>query len=158
MDGELREVEAQRVAALTRTDPAWRATAEQFRAVDRALDSLPVPHPRRSLAGSIVRAARRRQVAGRILRIAAPLAAAAAIVLAVWAGRATRTPVARPLSAIEQEIAQALPDVDPADRFIVVNLPLFEQYPDVESYRQVRDVADAETLAALAGLEADGGL
>jgi anti-sigma factor RsiW len=157
MDGELGPADAERVAGRVRTDPAWRATHEQFLALDRALDAMPAPRPRRSLTDGIVRAAHRRGLAVRIIRIAAPLAAAAAIVLALLIVRSLETGPRLPrLGAFEQEIARHLGSVAPEDRLIVVNLPMFERYPEVDAYEQVRDVADAETMAALTNLEAAG--
>ena len=148
MDGELDTPAAERVARLVREDPRWRATFEQFRAVDASLAASPPASPAGDLADRITAAAYRRRVWARAARIAAPAAAAAAIVLAVYLGRP------RPLSPVEEEVTQILSDVASEDRFIVQNLTLFEDYEDVERYEQVRDLADADTLAALASLEA----
>jgi len=164
MDGELPSQRAERVAGLVRTDPRWRTACEQFRAVDRALEALTTPRPRRELTDAIVRAARRGQATRRVLRVAAPLAAAAAIVVAVLATRPWRTgrparPTPTPaMSALEKTIAEGLPGVRQEDRYLVLNLPMFEQLPEVETFTDVREVADAETLAALAGMEAAEGM
>ena len=156
MDGELPPDEAAHVAALVQSDPVWKATHREFLAVDEALEQLPPARPRQPLTDRIVRAAtRRRSLAAQVIRIAAPLAAAAAIVLVVWtvwfAGD-NRPPVAPgPIAGMAKAINEHLATVAAEDRLLVAHLRLFE--PDVEAYQAVRDIADADTLAALASLE-----
>ena len=152
IDGELDAADAERVGRLVETDPAWGAVHRQFAALDEALEAMPAPRPRRGLARQIVRAATRRRLARRVIRIAAPLAAAAAVVVAVLALTSTE----RPPGGVEGKIARHLADVAPGDRPLVANLQLFG--PLVDTYTNVRDVADAETLAALASLEAGEGM
>ena len=162
LDGELDGPAAERVARLVREDDAWRTTFEQFRAVDAAVELVGAPEPRRDLTHTILAAvAADRPSAWRAaIRIAGGMAAAAAILLAVYA--ATRDsgdpePADEPViaqTAIEKEIAQALDGVATDDQFIVQNLSLFQDYENVGRYEQVRDLADADTLVELAKLEA----
>jgi len=149
LDGELPAADADRVGGLVASDPAWGAAHRELAALDEALAAMPVPRPSRPLTERIVRAALRRRLAGRVVRIAAPLAAAAAVVIAVLALTTGNPPRPR---GIERTIATHLADVAPADRALVANLGIFA--PEVESFTDVRDVVDADTLAALASLEA----
>lgn len=156
MDGELSGHDAQRVAELVKTDPAWREAFEQFSAVDRLTGLIEPARPRRDLTDQIVRSAtatRRKSRLIRIARIAAPLAAAACIVMAIWVGRPTdQKPITKQQPTIEgiaETVASILKDVPKEDHFIVRNLSLFRNYDEVTQYQQVRDLADAETLSAL---------
>ena len=154
MDGELDASAAERVARLVREDPAWRASHEEFRAVDSALDVCSPVGPRRDLTEQIVQAARRQRLWRRVAAIAAPLAAAAAMVIAVYVARPReQAPPTALMQAVEEEISEALRDVPQEDQLIVRKLTFFENYPEVKRYQQVRDVVDAETLSALAALE-----
>ena len=159
MDGELADADARRVAHLVEMDPAWTRAHRELKALDDALGAMPTPTPQRPLTDRIVHAATRRRARVRIVRIAAPLAAAAAILLAVLAANYLGDGGAGPkrqLSPIEKEINRHLASVAPADRPLVANLQLFGD--DVDAYSTVRDVADADTLAALASLEAGEGM
>ena len=60
------------------------------------------------------------------------------------------------ISVFEKEINKHLAEVAPADRLLVANLQMFSA--EVDDYSAVHDVADADTLAVLAGLEAGEGL
>ena len=156
MDGELSGQDARRVAELVETDPDWRADFEQFRAVGQLTGLLEPARPRRDLTDGIVRSATRRKGRlVRVVRIVAPLAAAACIILAVRLGSPPPKSVTEgpPAVGVEAQIAAILKDVLPEDRFIVRNLPLFRNYDEVSQYQQVRDLADAETLSALAEME-----
>ena len=112
-----------------------------------------------SATDRIVRATtHRRGLAARVIRIAAPVAAAAAILLVaytVWFTDDGQT-TGGPGSDVEIAINKHLPTVASEDRPLVANLRLFG--PDVEAYQAVRDIADADTLAALASLEMKEGL
>lgn len=154
MDGELPAEKSQRVARLVREDPRWQAAHHDFLAVDAALDRLQTPAPGAELTDRIVRAARRRGPAARAARILAPLAAAAAVVIAVWVGSTRPEPV-RP-NALESIIAKALPGVPEKDRLMVEQMPLFQNYGHIVSYEQVRSIVDGPTLSELARLESEG--
>jgi len=153
MDGELADADARRVARLVETDPAWTDAHRELKALDDALEAMPTPAPQRPLTEKIVRAATRRRTRVRFIKFAAPLAAAAAIILAVLAANyfEPKTP-----TGIEGYIHRRLAAVEKADRMLVANLQMFSA--DVDDYSAVRDVADADTLAALASLEAGEGL
>ena len=157
MDGELPADRAAEVARRVVSEPAWRRTYQQLRAVDAALEVWSAPRPPAELAQRICRAGRRLALRQRIVRVLAPLAAAAAIVLAVWA--ISRAPFPQPPVAaggVEGLIAKALRDVPKEDRFLVQNLQLVKNLPEVVSYEQVRGIVDAETLNALVSLEGQG--
>ncbi|MCK4624258.1 MAG: hypothetical protein KAV00_03035 [Phycisphaerae bacterium] len=153
MDGELSGPEAQRVAELVETDPAWREAFGQFSAVDRLAGLIEPVSPRRDLTDRIVRAAtRRKSRLIRVARIAAPLAAAACIIVALQLGGPDQKPVTEaqsPVGGVASIVAAILKDVPAEDQFIVQNLTLFRNYDEVTQYQQVRDLADAETLSAL---------
>jgi anti-sigma factor RsiW len=153
MDGELPPDRQQRAAAMVRERPDWRAAHRDFLAVDAALELLPAPAPSGDLTDRIVRAAHRRRLAARVFRALAPLAAAAAIVVAVYLG-SRPGPVGA--GAVERIVNEALVDVPEQDRLMVWKLPVFQNYSDIVSYQQVRSVIDGETLSALGRLEADG--
>lgn len=150
MDGELASDGSRRVAELVREDPDWQATHRQFLALDAALGRLEAPAAEPDLTDRILAATHRPGVARRLLRALVPLAAAAAIVLAVtiFAGRT------KPPASVQEVIAHALRDVPKDDRLMVEQLGLFQNYRDVVAYEQVRSVIDGETLTALARLEA----
>ena len=153
MDGELTGPEAQHVAELVKTDPAWREAFEQFSAVDRLTGLIEPARPRRDLTDRIVHAANRRKSRLiRIARIAAPLAAAACIVMAIWLGGPEQKSVTKQqptVAGVAKTVASILKDIPAEDHFIVRNLHLFRNYDEVTQYQQVRDLADAETLSAL---------
>jgi ferric-dicitrate binding protein FerR (iron transport regulator) len=163
MDGELTGTDARRVERLVQTDPTWRSACDQLQGVADALDGLATPAAPAELTARILRAARPTPLVVRFLRVAAPLAAAAAIVLGVmlWAPHTDRTDDSRTaanLSPAEKKIAEVvdttLKDVPEKDRFIVANLTLFDNYKQVEAYQEVSAVADDATLKALQNLEA----
>ncbi len=157
MDGELAGTDARRIAELVRADPRWRKSHREFLAVTEALAGMPAPAAGPGLAERIVRRAHRERVTSRIWRVAAPLAAAAAVIVAVtlWNGRPAPTDVSPPVAGtpIEKVINDTLKDIPQDDRFIVANLPLFQNYTQVQEYQEVSALADAETMAALRDLE-----
>jgi hypothetical protein len=169
MDGQLPQERARLVAQRVAALPDWQATYQQFLAVDAALGLLKPACPRGELAGRIVAAARRQRRLRQVVRAGTPVAAAACLVLGLWVawGRlAVRHPgvPAAPqdgtaaLAPVKQDIARTLGDVPEEDRFIVQNLSLFQDYPELTEYQKVRALADAQTLSALAELEARGKL
>ena len=182
LDGELEPSAAGRVERLVATDPDWRATHEQFLAVDAAMKLLPPARPRRDLADRIVSRAFRRRRVVRAVMVAVPLAAAGIIVamLLAWPGKppAREAPVGlatgveevqenalaekpvtqEALAGVELEIERILRDVRPEHRYIVRELSLFENYNEVLDYEQVHEIVDGKTISALAALEAAGKL
>ena len=153
MDGELDAPSAERVAGRVAPDPHWRQTPGEFRAVTAAMGALRPPRPRRDLTEPIVHAALRRRRWVRAAEIAAPLAAAAGIILAVWLAWPGESASPTQPVALEAKIAKILEDVPQAERFIVLNLSFFRHYDDVVAYRQVHPIVDVETLKALEDLE-----
>ncbi len=153
MDGELSGQEARRVAELAETDPEWREAFEQFRAVDRLTGLIEPAGPKRDLTNRIVRSAtRRKSRLIRVARIAAPLAAAACIIIAIRLGGPDQKPVTNQqptVGGMTETVAAILKDIPAEDRFIVRNLRMFRDYEKVTQYQQVGDLADAETLSAL---------
>lgn len=182
LDGELEPSAAERVERLVATDPDWRATHEQFLAVDAAMKLLPPARPRRDLADRIVSRAFRRRRVVRAVVVAAPLAAAGIIVaiLLAWPGKppareappglatgveevqkdalAEKPVTQEALAAVELEIERILRDVRPEYRYIVRELSLFENYNEVLDYEQVHEIVDDKTISALVALEAAGKL
>ena len=80
LDGELTPEEAARIENELAADPRLARELEALRAVDEALESLPAREAPPDLAERVLERARKLR-RGRILRIALPLAAAAAAVL-----------------------------------------------------------------------------
>ena len=183
LDGELEPSAAGRVERMVATDPDWRATHEQFLAVDAAMKLLPPARPRRDLADRIVSRAFRRRRVVRAVAVAVPLAAAAGIIVAIllaWPGKppareapgglatgveevqknalAEKPVTQEALAAVELEIERILRDVRPEHRYIVRELSLFENYNEVLDYEQVHEIVDVKTISALAALEAEGKL
>jgi len=158
MDGELSGPDARRVARLVQTDPDWRSSHEEFQRLDAVLQQWSAPPPPQDLTARILRAVRSERLLGRALRIGAAAVAAAAciaVALVLIRGRPD-TPIRapEPRAAVESQLAGALADIAPEDRFAVENLQMLRELPEVQAYREIRDVADAETLAILAELEA----
>lgn len=90
LDGELDARRAAEVRKLVETGPAWREAHRQMRELDAALDLYAAPPAPSDLAERICRNVRRKSrqpLVIRIVRWAAPLAAAAAILLFVVLSR-----------------------------------------------------------------------
>ncbi len=156
VDGELPDDTARRVERLVVDDPAWREARRQLQAVDEMLDLWRAPAPPADLARRISRQVRlsghRSPVWVRVVRIAAPLAAAAAVLLAVMLTRAPQTSQPEGRNVAVQ--AQPLPKVPAGDSLVADalaadNLDFFQDY-DV--------LSDYETLEALDRLERGGTL
>lgn len=166
MDGELDADQAAQVAGRVQADPAWRTAHDELRRLDAALDELPVPTLRRGLTADILRQARRQQFMGRVIRIVAPAAAAAAVLLAAFLAWPQRpgAPVGGEIVAgrggvgnelIDRIVDDALPDVARGDRDVVHHLNLVMYGPQLDAYGQVRDLADPATLEAIQRLEGE---
>lgn len=157
-DNELAPDRAAEIRRLLQTDALWKEAYLELADVQNAMDSVEAPAAPQGLDARIVQHARR---AGRVsplawvLRIAAPLAAAAAIVLAVLAfwshgnapqpgtpgntgGMVAKNPPHE--SETDKIINQALKNIPEQDRFAVENLDFFKDY-DV--------LSDFDTLQAL---------
>ncbi|MHC4668951.1 MAG: anti-sigma factor family protein [Planctomycetota bacterium] len=82
-DGELSAAEADRLEKELAADPALAARMRELRSLDGALDTLPGHEAPAAFTERVVARVRRGARRGRILRLLAPLAAAAAILVAV---------------------------------------------------------------------------
>jgi len=153
-DGELNEVESQQVAHLIASQAQWAQTYAQLQALDGVLDAYQAPAPTADLAARIIAASRRAQrpLAVRVLRIALPTAAAAAIVLAavlVWpmiSGKheGQNQPVA---SGGTAEKVQAVETLASEQLHFFTNIESIQTLADNES------LLNDDTMAALAKLE-----
>lgn len=160
LDGELDARQSAEVAARVQRDPAWSAAAEEFRRVGTLLEHWQTPPLRRDLTDAIVAKARSRRQLPTWVRLAAPLAAAAAIVLLAVTrvsvepptGTDGNTPVvgasdggdSTPTSDPLMADIERIVNVPDTDRFVVENLDIVRDY-DV--------LKDFETLQAIASLE-----
>lgn len=82
LDGELAPEEEARVRRALQDDPSAAALLERLQAADRALDELPGLEASPGFTARVLAAARHR-ARGRLVRLLAPVAAAAALLLAV---------------------------------------------------------------------------
>jgi len=146
-DGELPPAEAARVERLIADDPAWATALAELQSLDVALDAYECPAMPRELPSRIVAARRaERSVWVRVLRLAAPLAAAAVIVLAMtlagpWRNSHTATP---PLAMTE------------VDDLASSQLLFFSNMDSIQTLADNETLLDVDTLDALAKLEAPG--
>ena len=83
LDGELSAEEAARVEGVLASDPALAAELEALRGLDRALDLLEGRRPPVGFTERVAAAARRGRRRSMLVRLALPLAAAAALMFAV---------------------------------------------------------------------------
>lgn len=142
LDGELPETQARQVAEMIERDPAWAAAANEFSRLDVLLEAWPTPRLAGDLTTSILSATRRKRPHPAWVQWMAPLAAAAAIVVAVTLFRPAPTaPGPKVADSTMQRTLEAVPQ---EDRFVVENLDVFEDYDVLVQY---------ETLEALAALE-----
>ncbi len=154
VDGELPADEASVVAERIAADPTWAAVADELAKLDGLLDAWDAPPLRRDLTEAIVIRTAQRPGMPRWVRLAAPLATAAAVLLLVWAFRSfSGNPeepeiASTPRQTVEQklvgELATVIGDLSEEDRFAVENLDVLENY-DV--------LTDFETLEAIAEIE-----
>jgi len=100
LDGELSAEEAAAVERKLAADATLAAKLEKLRAVDASLDLLP------SIEATFDAAAvmRRRRGAGRVLRLVAPLAAAAALVLALLPRAPDDEPTTEAVFTTEEQV------------------------------------------------------
>lgn len=153
-DGELNEVEARQVMQLIASQAQWAQAYAQLQALDDVLDTYETPSPAADLSARIIAASRQAQRprAVRVLRIALPIAAAAAIALAavlVWptiSGRheSQNLPVA---SGGTGEKVQAVETLASEQLHFFTNIESIQTLADNES------LLNDDTMAALAELE-----
>jgi anti-sigma factor RsiW len=163
LDGELGADRAAEVRRLVRDEPPWQRAHRELTAVDRALECYSVPAPVADLADRILAGVRRSARRRRAFRVAAwvgPIAAAAAVVLIVFAvlNRGERRPagsmIVRTHEVQQKELddSRAYRDVPKAERrdmdeVIIQNLGFFRNYELLEEF---------ETLEAIERLESKG--
>ena len=136
LDGELAPEQAQRVQQLLAQDPAWQEAAGRLKSLDEALGLYDVPACDNGLSERIianVRKAGRVSPAIRIIRWVAPLAAAAAIVLAVLIGNPWQT-------------TKMTPSAGPSlETFTVENLDFFKDYNVLCNYDTLQALDDLDS-------------
>lgn len=150
LDGELSLQEAGRVAARVQSHPAWSAAAREFRQLDQLLDGWQAPALPRDLTGKVLAKARRKPGLPAWVRLMAPLAAAAAIVLIAVAFHAMRpaTPattggagtVAKANPAATDDLARVAQN----DQFLVENLDLFQDYDVLKDFATLKAMDELE--------------
>jgi anti-sigma factor RsiW len=129
-DGELSVEAARRIEELVRSDPDWGKAHREIQAIDSALDACEVPPARADLAGRILRKSHKadRGVLIRLEKWLAPLAAAAAIVLALLLFNRT--------APVSTELTTEVLARDNLDFFqeydVVVNLDTLEAIEELE--------------------------
>jgi anti-sigma factor RsiW len=102
-DGELGPGEVARLEEALRSDPALAAELEQLRALDGALESLPGHEVPADFTARVLAAVRQRR-RGLWMRLGAPLAAAAALALAVFLPRFDRSGAPEELFTTEEHL------------------------------------------------------
>ena len=134
LDDELDRAQRQRTAERIGTDPAWAAALAEQEALAGMLDRWPAPTLRRDLTVGVKARLRRKRRPAIWLRAAAPLAAEAAIVVAVCLFHAL-TPSTTPTGPIalqptpaDAPIDAMIADLPTADRFVVENLDVWADY------------------------------
>lgn len=150
LDGELSLQEADQVAARVQSDPAWSAAAREFRQLDQLLDGWQAPALPRDLTGEVLARARRKPALPAWVRLTAPLAAAAAIVLVAVAFHAMRpaTPAktggAGTVATANLAVTDDLARVVQSDQFLVENLDLFKDYDVLKDFATLKAMDELE--------------
>jgi len=154
LDGELAGQDAGRVERLVREDAAWRAEANAQRRLEAILaeaDELP-PVPadlaERVLA-HVRRQTRRPPMVIRLARRLAPVAAAAAVLIAVMVWRPWSRPGGTDVGPPVAE--KKLPAAE--EEFVAENVDFFRNYEVCDVMASNADVIDMATLEAIDDLE-----
>jgi len=158
LDGELSGPRAEQIAHMVEQDTDWRSAAEEHHRLNDLLDAYTVTPPGGDLSERIIGNVR---VAGarpakiiRFARIAAPLAAAAAVLIAVVLWHGLRQPPNT--SGNQTNVVNAtdpLAGLAEADKFVVKNLDFFQNYALCEVMASNEQILDLETLDAIDRLE-----
>ena len=163
LDGELEAAEASQVEAMIASDAAWAQAARELQSLDNLLGEYTVPAAPVELAGRIIEAARREQPTSqwtiRLVKYLAPVAAAAAVLIAIWHYGVTSNQVssnnpgvAATNSPRANQVANNKSQQE-LDNVIVEHLPFFKQYESAEKVSHNDAVVDDATLQALDQLE-----
>ena len=158
LDGELSGPRAEQIARLLEQNSAWRSAADEHRRLGELLDAYTVSPPGGDLAeriiGNVRAAGARPAKIIRFARIAAPLAAAAAVLIAVvlWQGlrQSPNTPGNQTNGVNATDPLAGLAE---ADKFVVKNLDFFQNYALCEVMANNEQLVDLDTLEAIDRLE-----
>ena len=158
LDGELTGSRAEEIDRLTQTDPVWQGALRQMIAVDALLDAYAIPDPPAGLADRIIQgveeAGRPRPVVVKLARLLAPLAAAAAVLIAVLVWHSAKSgPEDRPPVAGQKIVDEELAGVPAADRPIVEHLDFARSLELCNVIADSDRLLDDETLKAIDRLE-----
>ncbi len=156
LDGELPQDQAERTAEHIRRDANWTKAAKTFEAVDSLLENWQAAPLRRDLTQSILAEAHRKPARPAWLKVAAPLAAAAAILLIVTLSTAISLrgssggmmAKATPHVRLPEGAARAIASVPDEDKFVVENLDVIENLDVLANY---------DTLEAMDRLASNAG-
>ncbi|HAU37598.1 MAG TPA: hypothetical protein DCX07_07750 [Phycisphaerales bacterium] len=154
LDGELPEARARQVERFVRENPAWARAAREQRRLDELLTACEAPPVPDELSARIVARARgvaaHRTIRLRGMRVAVPLAAAAAVALAVmlWNDRPTPPP-SDDGGQVHLAAGESLRGLDETDRFVVSNMEFFRNYEVCEVLAKSDGLVDVETLEAI---------
>ena len=153
LDGELDVDASARVAAKLANDDAWARARTQLLALIAAMDAYDVPPAPAGLADRICAATKPASPVIRLVKWLSPVAAAAAVVLAVLAWHNANTPqgpnggVPSPVSKLIQQANEVEGNMPDQDRLAVEGMNFFKNYEVLENF---------ETLQAIDRLESQG--
>jgi len=140
LDGELTAEQGREIEDRVQSSPALARALAELRALDKALGAYTVPAPADGLAGRVVASVRRSQRRSgiyRIVRWAAPAAAAAAILLATalwWIDRPGPGPDT-PIAARTETEETAIENFDFfQDYYVVLHLETLEEIEKLETF------------------------
>jgi anti-sigma factor RsiW len=153
IDGQLEGPRSAQVQEFINSDAAWREAYRQMTQLDQLLQACEAPQAPADLAGRIIRRARgqRSHAILKFIRYAAPLAAAAAIVIGilVWQGRFGTSQHGTEVATVAKgEKSSPQEDRKVVEDLAADNLDFFKDY-DV--------VSNLDTLEAIDRLEASQG-
>ena len=152
-DGELPDARAGDVRQHLRAEGLWREALRELEVLDRALGALPEPPVPINLSDRIVHSVRRKVRNGRVfrvLRIAVPLAAAAAVLVAaaLWGdwSSSPQSPDVPPV--VQKGGAEAHPErVAADDRLAREHLDFFRNMYVLENYETLEAIERIETAS-----------
>jgi anti-sigma factor RsiW len=153
VDGQLEGPRAAQVRELIASDPAWREAYRQMTQLDQLLNTVDVPAAPADLAGRIISRVRgqRSHAILRFARYAAPLAAAAAIVIGILVCQGLLgTPRHGTQVAIGTNVENHAP---PEERKVVEDLAA----ENLDFFKDYDVVSNLDTLEAIDRLEASQG-
>lgn len=156
LDGELSPEQSARTAERIRHENTWSRTARSFEQVDTIMEAWQAAPLRRDLTASILAKAHERPARPAWLRVAGPLAAAAAILLVVMLYQVVSPPADNSrigptagAPAVQQRPTEevVMAGLPKEDRFVVENLDVIKDLPVLANF---------ETLEAIDRLARNG--